>query len=148
MKKYIALIIMLLLSYIANAQYKTTFSGFTDFNFSKGVEIRGEFENWYLGFQAENLYIDREQSLNWGFSLGCYEDLNRFTWFYGVRVGFVVLDSSKPSFGVETELDYNINDNVYIGVRGAYDLYLDSPNVQTPQSYELIRPFIKIGYKF
>ena len=146
--KYLLIITTVLFSYSINAQYKTTFSAYTDLNYSKGFEIRGEFKNWYLGFQAENLYVDKEYALNWGFSIGCYEDLNRFTWLYGIRVGFIVLDGSKPSFGVETELDYNINESVYIGVRGAYDMYLDSPNVETPQSYSLIRPFIKIGYKF
>lgn len=146
--KYLLIIITFLFSYSINAQYKTTFSAYTDLNYSKGFEVRGEFENWYLGFQAENLYVDKEYALNWGFSIGCYEDLNRFTWLYGIRVGFVVLDSSNPSFGIETELDYNINESVYIGVRGAYDMYLDSPNVETPQSYSLTRPFIKIGYKF
>ena len=54
----------------------------------------------------------------------------------------------KPAFGLEAEIDYLINDAVFIGVRAAYDVYLDSPSVEQPNSESLARGFIKIGYKF
>ena len=148
MKKYIALIIMLLLAYIANAQYKTTFSGFTDFKFSKGVEIRGEFENWYISFQAENFIIEKQYAFNWGFSVGSFENIDRFDIYYGLRVGFLILDGSKPVYGIEIELDYNIKENVYIGLKCVYDLYLYADELDTPKSKSIIRPMLKIGYKF
>lgn len=149
MKKTNLLLITLFITVLSYSQeYRTTFSTYTAFNFSKGFELRGEFGDWYLAFQAENFIKEREYYTNWGFSLGMMEQINRFDFIYGLRVGFIKTDQNKPSFGIETELDYNINKDVFVAVRLAYDTYFDSPNIENPTSYHMLRPFLKIGYKF
>lgn len=148
MKKTILLLTILLTTYTYSQDYRTTFSAYTALNFSKGFELRGEFEDWYLAFQAENFIKDRDYYTNWGFSLGMIEQINRFYFIYGLRFGFIKTDQNKPSFGIETELNYNINKDVFVAVRLAYDTYFDSPSIEYPTSYHMVRPFLKIGYKF
>lgn len=149
MKQTNLLLILLFTTIFSYSQeYRTTFSAYTALNFSKGFEVRGEFYNWYLAFQAENFIKEREYYTNWGFSLGMMEQINRFDFIYGLRVGFIKTGQNKPSFGIETELDYNINKDVFVAVRLAYDTYFDSPNIEYPTGYHMVRPFLKIGYKF
>ena len=149
MKTIKTLILILGFCYGANAQYNTSFSAYSDLNFSKGVEIRGEFEDWYIGFQAENYIQDKEYFFNWGFSVGVLKQYENFDMLGGGRVGFITVNNTKkPLFGIETEIDYKISDNFFIGVRGSYDMYFDSPNIETPTSKKVLRGFIKAGYKF
>jgi len=128
---------------------KYAVSFYTSLNFSKGVEVRGEFETWYLAFQAENFIKEEKFFLNWGFGLGLLKETYQFQYSGGIRVGFIHIQGvKKPAFGLEAEIDYLINDAVFIGVRAAYDVYIDSPSVEQPNSESLARGFIKIGYKF
>lgn len=153
--KTLKLIIILLFVnlYSANAQrsidYNYTISFYSSLQFSKGIELRGEFNNWYMSFQSENFLKDQQYFFNWGSAVGLMKQTHNFNYFGGLRVGFMhVEDGKKPLFGLETEIDYNINESVYIGIRGTYDQYFDSPNIETPTSKEMLRAFVKIGYKF
>ncbi len=150
MKKIITLILILSLNHLVQSQeYNTSVSAYTSTNYTKGFEIRGEFENWYIGFNAENFLKDKEFYFGWGFSVGAFKEYNDFTFFGGAKVGFMrVNNNSKPLFGLETEIDYNISENFFIGLRGSVDIYFDSPSVEEPKTITLIRPFIKLGYKF
>lgn len=148
MKKGLYILLFLTMGAFSQ-EYKTAFSAYTSTDYTKGFELRGEFEEWYIAFHAENFIKNKEFNFKWGFALGAFQDINKFTYYYGINLGFLVVEGhSKPLIGLEIELDYNINNNLYVGVRGSYDTYFDSPNVETPKSYTLIRPFIKIGYKF
>lgn len=155
MKKSILTIIFCAISWGTFAQYygnggdKYAVSFYSSLNFSKGVEVRGEFGDWYLAFQAEKFIKEEKFFLNWGFALGLLKEAYQFQYSGGVRVGFLHIEGAKkPAFGLEAEIDYKINDAVFIGVRAAYDVYLDSPSVEQPNSESLARGFIKIGYKF
>ena len=63
--------------------YKYTVSFYSSLNFSKGVEVRGEFETWYLAFQAENFIKEEKFFLNWGFGLGLLKETYQFQYSGG-----------------------------------------------------------------
>ena len=147
--KKLLLIILISISLESFAQYDISFSAYSSLEFSKGIELRGEFEDWYIAFQAENFIKDEDYFFNWGGSVGMLKRTYNFDYTGGIRVGFMVIDGeSKPLFGLESEIDYKINESVFIGVRATYDKYFDSPNVETPTSKQMLRGFVKIGYKF
>lgn len=143
------LAIIMLVTWGSYAQSDIKFSVYSSLDFSKGFEIRGDFEDWYMAFQLESFLKNKETFLNWGGSIGIIKEVNSFDYLGGIRAGFMIVDKqSKPSFGLEAEVDYNINENVFIGLRCAYDACLHSPDVETPTSKKMLRGFIKIGLKF
>lgn len=133
MKKLI--VVLLFTVSVYSQDYNTSLSFYSDNTFSKGIELRGEFENWYLSLQGEY----HKEKLNWGFSLGNFNNFNKFTWFYGLKTGFI---NKNPNFGAETELDYNLK-NFFIGFRLSYDVILPKED----SNYQKIRPFLKVGFK-
>lgn len=148
MKKILLIILFVSLGKVVQSQESIGYSFYTDMNFSRGVEIRPEFRDWYLSFQAEQFFLNEETFFNWGFSLGLKKRKNDFDFFGGVRVGFMNFDSRQtPAFGVELETDYYISESVIIGLRCALDSYADS-EIGTMNSEEVVRGFFKIGYKF
>lgn len=150
--KKLTLLLLLIISLCSYAQYSDnnfSVSFYTSMKSSRGAEVRGYYDTWYLSFQAEQFIKEKKNYFNWGFSLGLFNAYDRFTLIYGLRVGFMNIEGdSKPSFGLEAESNYSITEDVFIGVRLAYDIYYDSLNNYEPEAYELIRPFLKIGYKF
>lgn len=156
--KRLLLILVLLTSTLTYSQYgrydtSYTISAYSSLNFSKGFEIRGEFTDWYMAFQFENFYkeIDGENMFhfNWGGALGIMRSHRDFNFLGGIRLGLMNIpdDTAKPSYGVELEVDYNISEMVFIGVRGTYDQYLNSTPTE-PNSVNYSRVFAKIGLRF
>ncbi|QQV91485.1 hypothetical protein M1M25_gp051 [Tenacibaculum phage Gundel_1] len=144
------LLVIMCISWGANAQQTTyDFSVSSSTNFSKGAELRGNFKTWYIAFQLEHFLKDKDFLLNWGAAIGIMKNYNDFTFTGGVRFGFIIKNGyTKPSKGLETEIDYNVTDTMFFGVRGAYDVYHDSPDINTPTSKDMIRAFVKVGFKF
>ena len=150
MKGIKTLILILCISWGAYAQQMNeyTYSIQLGTNQSKGVEIRGEFQDWYSSFYWESIIIDKSSAINWGFEIGLYNEINNFTVFYGINLGILRKESNKPVYGANIELDYNITRSAYIGLKVNYSRYQDSPRYQDIQTKELLRPLFKIGYKF
>ena len=147
-KLIITILVFVSFSEIAISQESITYCFYTSFNFSRGVEVRPQYGDWYLSIQAEEFYKQDQRFFNWGFSLGLMKTKNDFDFFGGIRVGMMNFDSRQtPAFGIELEVDYHINDNVIIGFRTALDSYADS-EIDKLNSEELVRGFLKIGYKF
>lgn len=157
--KNLLVLAVLFISTLSYSQYRryddsVTFSVYSAFKFSKGFEIRGEFGDWYMAFQAENFYKDVEGEkdmfhFNWGGAIGILRSHRDFNFLGGIRLGLMHIpdDTSKPSYGVEAEVDYNLNENVFIGIRGTYDQYLNSTPTE-PNSVNYSRVFAKIGVRF
>lgn len=125
-----------------------SYSFYTALDFSRGVEIRGEFEDWYLSFQLENFIENQVSFINWGGSIGMIKSTRDFDFIGGIRVGFMTFDGDqKPAYGIEIESDYKINDRVFIGLRFAHDSYANSTLTEYKHD-SLDRVFLKIGYKF
>lgn len=134
-----------------NRSDQFTASFYSSLQFSKGFELRPEFDDWYLAFQAEQFLKGSDKFFNWGFSVGLIKYVPRTSikWFGGIRVGFMHVNGpKKPAFGLETESTYPLSENVDLGIRGAYDVYMDSPSMQEPNSESLLRPFVKLIYRF
>lgn len=159
MKKLLLTAIMLLsLNSLFAQDTKYVASYFSSLENSMGFEFKGEFmertysnlyDGWYIAFQGEQYIKDKETYLNWGFAIGLLKELNNFQLSGGIRVAHLQYNKeSKPQFGTELELNYNINESVFLGVRGAYDRYKDSPSIEEPTTVHLPRLFFKIGYKF
>ena len=142
MKKLILL--LTLYTSIANSQDLITFSAEYGTEKSIGFELRKEYEQFYVGLYAENLN-QNELLFNWGFNGGLKHELDSFTLFYGINAGLIkktAFNANKEQkllLGIHTELDYNINECFFIGVK----LKADTFNNQI-----LTRPIFKIGYKF
>ena len=135
--------------YYNTNDYSISFSGYSSLDYSKGFEIRGEFTNWYVAFQGENFVKDKEFHFNWGGALGLMRSYKKLDFFGGVRVGFIhIEDGAKPSFGLELETDYRLSNTFFVGIRGAHDIYFNSPHVTTPNSESFTRLFVKFGLKF
>lgn len=76
------------------------------------------------------------------------EEYNRFDFFGGIRIGMMKLpDGTRPTYGLKAEVDYEIRKNVFIGLRGAYDVYMDSTE-EIIDSVKDTRLYVKLGYKF
>lgn len=126
----------------------TAISLFTSLDYSKGFEVRGEFDNFYMAMQVESFVIDNKEHLNWGGSLGYLHHFEYFKALAGVRGGFVHLSSGvRPSFGLETEGNLNLFNNIFVGVRVTYDFYMDS-TLEEINSKNYSRLFLKVGYRF
>jgi hypothetical protein len=155
MKTIKTTIILILISSILTSYSQTTtsFSAYSSFDFSQGVELRGEFErDWYISMQVERFYHKEAYNINWGFSVGVLREISRsVTFLGGGRVGMISIQDNgqKPSFGLEAELDYMLSEVFYVGLRGSADVYFNTINDSEPPNTEkLIRGFIKIGFKF
>lgn len=71
-----------------------------------------------------------------------------YSTYLGIRGGFVQLEGSmKPSFGLEGEINLNLFNNIFVGPRVTYDLYMDS-TLEQINSINYSRFFLKIGYTF
>ena len=114
-----------------------------------GLEYRGNFDNWYMAFQFETFAKDDKQHLNWGGAIGFLKHFHNRTSIYGGgRIGFVkVENTSRPAYGLELEADLHVINSIYIGVRGTYDMYMDSTEFEVG-SKNFSRVFMKIGYTF
>lgn len=130
------------------SQNRMSYSFYSAMNFSRGVELRGEFEDWYISFQGENFIKKQKEFLNWGFAIGLIKYVGSFDVYGGIRVGFMKFEKrNSPSYGIEIETDYFVTEDVFIGLRYAHDSYANS--TLTNFKYDsLDRVFIKIGYKF
>ena len=63
----------------------------------------------YIAFQGESFINKDHNFINWGFAIGGIKIYNNFDLLGGARAGFIIIEKgSKPSFGLETELDYKI----------------------------------------
>ena len=149
MKKITTTLILLISLFSYSQNYNTSASFYSSTDFSRGFEYRGEWNKMYIALQGESFINKDHNFINWGFAIGGVKRYENFDLLGGARVGFIITEKgSKPSFGLETELDYKINEDVFIGVRCAYDIYYDSVTNKVPVSKNLLRGFLKIGYKF
>ena len=116
---------------------------------SIGIQLKGDFESWYAAFNFERLRHDGDVLSQYGFSVGKLWDRKQRKYFLGARANIIKIEGeNKPSFGAETEVNQFITDKIFIGIGATADIYWNSPNIQTPTSKEIIRGFLKIGYKF
>lgn len=155
MKKLITIILLTLSSIAVQSQQCRSYMGddmsisfYTSLDYSKGFEFRGEFDNFYMAFQVESFVFDEEDHLNWGGSLGFLKNYENYSLLGGIRGGFVSLKGGmRPSFGLEAEADLNLFNNIFVGVRVTYDLYMNS-TLEEVNSSNYSRVFLKLGYKF
>lgn len=142
MKKITLLIILISLSISAQ---KIKFSGEFDHTMSKGFEIKNEFiEKWYISFYAENIYTNVNE-FAYGFNIGCYNELKVADFYYGLKVGIMNGEKSKPVYGVNAGLDLNTFDNFYIGVKAEY--FLANNGVGSDNNITVIT-FPRLSFKF
>lgn len=116
--------------------------------YSKGLEIRGEFDNWYMAFYAESMILENKNVSIWGAELGLFNKINDVTILYGFNIGILRAEASKPLYGVNLGLDYNVNENFFIGLKLNYSGYLERSDNKEITTEKLFRPMIKIGLKF
>ncbi|QIG62289.1 hypothetical protein [Tenacibaculum phage JQ] len=149
--KKLLLLALLLWGINTNAQRqrdRVSFSFYTTLELSKGIEIRPEFEDWYMSMYAENFILNKIFHLNWGFAVGLMKKTNYLDYYGGIKLGFINYDrTQKPSYGIEGEIDFKINEDLFIGVRGTYDRYMNSDEYYNVQGIDYSRVFVKIGYK-
>lgn len=140
--------ILIILSIQLFSQESVEFSFYSSMNFSRGAEIRGDFENWFISIHGENFIQDETDFLNWGFAVGIQRKIKRFNFLSGIRVGFIDdFETMCPSYGIEIESDYFITNEVFVAIRYAHDRFLTTNEGQ--HGVEVLnRPFLKIGYKF
>lgn len=153
--KKLGVMLLILISSVVTSYSQTTtsFSAYSSFDFSQGVELRGEFErDWYVSMQVERFYHKEAYNINWGFSVGFLRELTRdVNLLGGGRLGMMSIQDAgqKPSFGLELELDYHISELLFVGLRSSADMYFNTKSDSEPPSSEkLFRGFIKIGFKF
>lgn len=90
-------------------------------------------------------YKDIHSALGLNFTSGMYEE---FRYYGGIRLAKVHRgDSSRPLFGQELGIDYNLSDNLFIGLRFTRDKRTDQEifNWKPEIKYS---SFIRIGYKW
>jgi hypothetical protein len=90
-------------------------------------------------------YADIHGAMGLNFTSGMYE---KFRYYGGIRLAKVWRgDSSRVMFGQELGIDYNLSDNVFIGVRFTRDKRTDQEIFNwTPETK--YSNFIRIGYKW
>lgn len=64
MKKLILVLLLVVGIKTYSQDYNISLSGYTSLNFSKGVELRGEFGDWYMAFHGENFLRKEKYYLN------------------------------------------------------------------------------------
>lgn len=143
------LLVLVFTCFGASAQDLITFSFEYGTLESKGFEIRKELDGVYVGLFAENLTNDDEIMFNWGINTGFSTGLRSFKLFYGANAGLIkrtAYGSNKQQYfniGANVELDYNITESFFVGLKGKLDTY----EADSTREF-LIRPVFKIGYKF
>ncbi len=129
---------------------KVSMSVYSSLSFSQGFELKGNFYDWYIAYQAENLTHNDQNHFNWGFSIGMFKPVEKFNFSGGVRVGMMnmgTIRDMRPAYGLEAESTYDLNSNLYLGLRAGYDAYMDSDLDEEYNSENLLRGFLKLGYR-
>ncbi len=155
MKKRILTTLVLVIAFNVRGQIshlRDTYSVslYSDYNLSKGVELRGNFNSWYVAFQRERFTFNNKSHLNWGGSVGVAKEWkHNISLFAGGRLGFVRVENTslRPSYGIESEVNYYLSRCIFLGVRGSLDFYMDS-TIQEIGTQNYSRVFLKIGYTF
>ena len=152
MKTIKTILLLIFINLSAYAQYDdylsiSVYSSVDVKHESVGLELRGDFDTWYIAMRGERFTNKSELLKNWGFTVGKIWRESYFTFLVGAGAGIMVVDNeNKPLFCAESEIDYHVTNRFFIGVRCGYVRYMDSPNIQTPITKKLLRGFIKIGY--
>lgn len=167
MEKSKILIILLLISITANAQFDRFGLGKSEhFNFSVSIDPMGSLdtespnltaeieleEHWFYikgGSQInpglEGGYIDLAGAVGLNFTTGLFET---FRYYAGFRGGGIIRDGVvHPLFGYEAGINWNITDTFFIGLRGTYDYRSDWEFWGTDPDY-LFNGSVRIGCRF
>ena len=117
-----------------------------------GLNIGGEIEYVGLVYTRASItsfsalkygYTDFTGALGINFTSGMYE---RFRYYTGGRLGLIRRASNiYPTAGLEAGIDYNVNDDMSIGLRTTYDKRTDFMIYNTPQVMRQ-SGFIKVGF--
>lgn len=115
-----------------------------------GAEINYTEESLYLhsGLQffpvLEGGYTDFTTAIGKAYKIGYFDDLKGYG---GARVGFIWRDSVTPypTFGAEIGLDYNLTNDIVIGLRSTYDYRGDFKYWGSTPEFRF-NTFAKIGY--
>lgn len=149
MKTIKTTIVLILISFSVSAQYYDyAFSAEIDHQFNKNIEIRGEYENWYIGLYGENLRLEGEESFGYGFNLGMYNRYNDLFFFYGVKLGILDKGNNKPLYGINTEINYMTSDVFFIGLKAEYSMYNNGLYNENINTVSVPKIAIKFGIKF
>lgn len=113
---------------------------------SVGLQIRGDFTTWYASIHFEKLKHDNDHLIKTGFSIGKIWSDNNFYYLSGIRFNTIRIDNYlKPSFGLESEINKYITNDIFIGAGVDYNIYWNSPNYYTEVRKYIFRGLIKIG---
>jgi hypothetical protein len=159
------LIILLLLSNIAFSQSNFRFNEHEFFTVTacidpsssikeKGLGFVGEIEYagkiyTKVGFETFRVltggYTDIHGAIGLNFTSGYFE---RIRYYAGVRTAKVWrADTFRIIYGLESGVDYNINDSLFVGLRATYDKRLDQ-EIFGWKPETKFSGFIRVGYKW
>lgn len=154
-------LLLLLLSLTVSAQFKFndveyfTVSTFMDPSASvkeKGLDIGVELE--YVGFIYAKVGFESFSALKGGYFDGhgavgvnlMYND--KWRNYTGIRLAIVKRNgATNPLFGIEGGIDYNIADNLFLGLRATYDYRGDAKAFGWDEFWRA-SGFIRLGYKW
>lgn len=120
-----------------------------------GLDIVGEIE--YSGFMYAKVgfesfsalyggYTDIHYAMGINFTSGYFEQMR---YYAGVRAACVFRDGGHGvNYGLESGIDYNITDNLFIGIRTTYDYRIEQKAIFGWQPEMKFSGFVRIGYKW
>lgn len=90
-------------------------------------------------------YTDTTGAFGLNVTTGPFED---FRFYTGVRLGFIFRgEYTYPLAGAEGGVDYNVNDDIFVGLRSTYDQREDFMYSGAEPSARF-SGFVRVGYKF
>lgn len=163
MKKYIILLIMFLMAFLAKAQDKRfTFFTYTDpvatyhdgFNLGAAVE----YQMTIVYFKAQAFVFPNLRGKKYieitGTPIGFNQHfaMDRFRLYQGFKVGVIKRDATHPTIGFEAGVEYYFNaynDGFYIGLGNSYDYRTDGKEEEADiKDYWRLSGLVKIGITF
>lgn len=121
----------------------------------KGLDIVGEIEyagSIYIkaGFESFSVLQGGYTDVHWSLGINLTSGyLEQWRYYAGLRTALVFRDSGYAiNYGLETGIDYNINDNFFIGLRSTYDYRLEQKVIFNWEPELKLSGFIRIGYRW
>ena len=120
-----------------------------------GLDIVGEIEysgSIYtkLGFEhfpaMYKGYTDIHAAIGINFTSGYFDSVR---YYAGIRTACVFRDSGYGiNYGLESGIDYNLTDNLFVGIRATYDYRLEQKAIFGWEPEMKFSGFLRIGYKW